>query len=151
GATRPQSAPDLYDKLQVIKAARDQGLLTDAGAQGATQRYLQSDTGSADIIPASYSPGVAAGSGVAHGPSQSTLNAIHKLIDWVIRLGKAGLSSETDKLGTALSDAAVEIAKDEITNAVVGTIPFAKAIKVAVRYSLAFADGAGKVIISSHD
>jgi Carbohydrate-binding module family 5/12 len=151
GPTRPQSAPDLYDKLQVVKTARDQGLLTDAGAQSATQRYLQSDTGSADIIPAGYSPGAAARPGVAQRASQAMLNAVDKLIEWGIRLGKAALASETDKLGTALSDAAVEIAKDEITNAAVGTIPFAKAFKVAVRYSLAFADGAGKVIVSSRD
>jgi hypothetical protein len=148
GATRPQSAPDLYDKLQVVKAARDQGLLTDAGAQGATQRYLQSDTGSADITLAGYSPGAAAGA--ARRASQLLLSANDKLIEWAFRLGKTALASETDNLGTALSDAAVEIAKDEISKAA-GTIPFAQTIKVAVRYSLAFAEGAGKVILSSRD
>jgi hypothetical protein len=63
GASRPQSAPDLYDKLQLVQKARDQqGLLTTQAAQDAAQSYFTSDTTPAgQIIPASFTQGVQEG------------------------------------------------------------------------------------------
>jgi len=56
-AVRPQTPSDLYDKLQVVRNATDQGLLPPSAAQEAAMQYFLSDTTPADgIIQASYTP-----------------------------------------------------------------------------------------------
>ena len=153
GATRPQSASDLNDKLQVVSNAKDRGLLTNTAAQDAARQYFKSDTtpvnsaGAAGIIQTGYSPGT---TGSVTRPSAGMKEAGKKLLDWGAKLGTAVLASDEDHLGQALSDAAVEIAKSEISKAV-SALPFAKVLQLTLRYSLVFADGVGTIIDSSHE
>ncbi|HRH47367.1 MAG TPA: LecA/PA-IL family lectin [Panacibacter sp.] len=80
-------------------------------------------------------------------PSQSA-KFLRKHLEWVSEGVSSIITSDDDKLADAVGDAVFEIAKTEVDNAV-DAIPLGKAFRLAVHYSLIFANGVDMVMIAS--
>lgn len=79
-------------------------------------------------------------------PHSSLPPAAADAVGWISSFVQEIGRSERDKLGDAMVDAAVDVAKAEILDAgtqALDRIPYVKVLKTATRYSLAFAEGAG--------
>lgn len=78
-------------------------------------------------------------------PPERSTAYLQRFVDWATDLAEAAIASEDEKLGRALADAAVEIAKVELAGAV-DQVPMGRALRLAVRYSVVFAEGAGTMM-----
>jgi hypothetical protein len=134
-----KAAADLIGEIARNPAARNTVTRVQTGAPEEGPTIVWTSGGTA---PA-HKTGVGGTGGAT--PSSGLSDSISKLIDWGFELGNAALASEDDKLGEALANAAIKIAKDEI-DAATDAIPMARAFKVAARLSLAFAEGVGNMI-----
>ncbi|MEQ1787990.1 MAG: hypothetical protein ABL966_13130, partial [Acidimicrobiales bacterium] len=78
-------------------------------------------------------------------PSSGLSSSWAQAAEWVGKVASKAIGSQEKELTAAIGDAVLQIAQDEL-NTVVDQLPYAKAIRYAVRYSIMFAEGAGVVM-----